>query len=261
MDKASRGLKILDMLQENGRVNVTELSELFDTSEMTIRRDLNILAKKYNIVRTHGGATMPQNGSPIIKTETFVEEKISHRDQKDVIAKKAAELIEFRQRVFIDPGSTARLVTKYLNNENKNIIVTNSMSVAEACMEYDAMSVIILGGQILPGSRCTVGSSAEEQLAGYRLDSAFVGAAAIGIDGKVYDGYSPEAWYKKMIFDVVDKVYLLADSTKFNTYDLSAYANLKQFEAVITDDGIDKKMIEYFEKNKIRLIIVKNEVK
>ncbi len=257
MDKASRGLKILDMLQEKGSVNVVELSELFDTSEMTIRRDLNVLTKKYNIVRTHGGASMPQNGAPIIKTETFVEEKILHKEKKEIIAQKAAEYIEYRHRVFIDPGSTARLVTKYLKNENKNIIVTNSMCVAEACMEYDAMSVIMLGGQILPGSRCTIGDLAEEQLKSYRLDSAFVGAAAIGIDGKVYDGYSPEAWYKKMIFDVVEKVYLLVDSTKFNNYDLSAYAKLNQFEAVITDCGVDKKTIEFFENNNMKLIIAK----
>lgn len=255
MDKASRGLKILDMLQENGQVEVAELAKIFGTSEMTIRRDLNTLAKKYNVTRTHGGATMPQNGAPIIKLETFVEEKISNREQKDIIAKKAASFIEFRQRIFIDPGSTARLVTKYLRNENKNIVVTNSIAVVDACLEYDGVSVIMLGGEILPGSRCVMGDAAEEQLRNYRLDIAFVGASAVGMDGKAYDGYSPEAWHKKMIFEIANKVYLLVDSSKFNTYDLTAYAYLKQFAGIITDKGIDEKTVAFLKKRNVNLII------
>lgn len=255
MDKASRGLKILDMLQENGKVEVTELAKIFETSEMTIRRDLNTLAKKYNISRTHGGATMPQNGAPIIKTETFVEEKISNREQKDIIAKKAASFIEFRQRIFIDPGSTARLVTKYLRNENRNIVVTNSIAVVDACLEYDSVSVIMLGGELLPGSRCVMGNSAEEQLRNYRLDIAFIGASAVGTDGKAYDGYSPEAWHKKMIFEVANEVYLLVDSSKFNTYDLTAYARLNQFAGIITDKGIDEKTVAFLKKRNVKLII------
>ena len=255
MDKANRGLKILDMLQEKGQVEVVELAQIFGTSEMTIRRDLNMMAKKYNIIRTHGGAAMPVNGAPIIKTETFVEEKISNREQKDIIAKKAATFIEFRQRIFIDPGSTARLITKYLDSENKNIVVTNSIAVVDDCLKNDVASVIMLGGEILPVSRCVMGSAAEEQLKNYHLDIAFIGASAVGMDGKAYDGYSPEAWYKKMIFDVASKVYLLVDSTKFNTYDLTAYAYLNQFAGIITDSGINEKTIAFLKKRNTNLII------
>lgn len=255
MDKASRGLKILDMLQKNGQVEVSELAKTFETSEMTIRRDLNALVKKYNVSRTHGGACLPQNGAPIIKTETFVEEKILNREKKDIIAKKAASFIEFRQRIFIDPGSTVRLITKYLDNSNKNIVITNSIGVVDSCLEYDSVSVIMLGGVILPGFRCVVGTTAEEQLRNYSLDTAFIGASAVGTDGKVYDGYSPEAWYKKMIFDVANKVYLLVDSSKFNTYDLTEYAHLKQFTGIITDNEIDEKTVAFLKKRDVNLII------
>ncbi len=255
MDKASRGLKILDLIQQNGQVEVTELAKLFHISEMTIRRDLNMLAKKYNVLRTYGGATMPQNGAPIIKPETFVEERISNKEQKDIIARKAASFIGFRQRIFIDPGSTARLVTRYLNNENKNIVVTNSIAVVDSCLKYDSISVIMLGGEILPVSLCVMGNTAEEQIKSYHFDIAFIGASAIGADGKVYDGYSPEAWYKKMIFELANKVYLLADSSKFNTYDLTAYAHLNQFAGVITDKGIDDRTKMFLNKYKIDLII------
>jgi len=198
---------------------------------------------------------MPLNGAPIIKTETFVEEKISNREQKDAIAKKASSFIEFRQRIFIDPGSTTRLIAKYLRNENKNIVVTNSIAVVDACQEFESVSVIMLGGEILPISRCVMGTAAEEQLRNYRVDIAFIGASAIGIDGKAYDGYSPEAWFKKMIFEVANRVYLLADSSKFNTYDLTAYARLDQFAGIITDKGIDEKTRAFLKKRNIKLII------
>ena len=182
---------------------------------------------------------------------------ILNKQEKELIAKKAAAFVDFRQRIFIDAGSTARLVPKYLRRENKNIVVTSSIAVVDSCLENDGISVILLGGEILPGPRCVMGSAAEEQLRSYRLDVAFVGASAVGMDGKVYDGYSPEAWYKKMIFDVANKVYLLVDSSKFNTYDLTAYAHLNQFEGIITDHGIDEKTVAFLKKRDLNVIIAK----
>ncbi|MCR4955448.1 MAG: DeoR/GlpR family DNA-binding transcription regulator, partial [Lachnospiraceae bacterium] len=248
-------IKILEMLQNKGEVEVSELATLFETSEMTIRRDLNELVKKYNITRTHGGAMMPQHGTPIIKPETFEPEKISNKEKKDVIARKAASFIDARQRIFVDAGSTTRRLVSYLDNEHKNIIVTNSITVIDACMKYENLSVIMLGGEIQRISRCSMGDLAEEQLRNYQLDVAFLGAAAVGADGNVYDGYSPEARFKKTVFEVAQKVYLMVDSTKFNTYDLTAFASLEQFAGVITDSGIDEETIKFLRGNNVEVII------
>jgi len=113
----------------------------------------------------------------------------------------------------------------------------------------------MLGGEIIGISKCTTGEITEEQLRKYQLDIAFLGAAAIGSDGFLYDGYSPEARFKKAVFDVAKETYLLADSTKFNTYDLNCFGSLSQIKAVITDSGITEEGLTLLKKHKVEVII------
>lgn len=257
MDKSSRRLKILNLLQSNGSVDVKVLAQKFNTSEMTIRRDLNALVAQYNVIRTHGGAVTKENNAQIIKSTSFYDEKITNKEIKSKIAQTAASLIQPRQRIFIDAGSTTRGIVHYFNNDLKTIVVSNSIEVVESCMHYEKVSVIMLGGEMLRLSRCSFGKNAEQQLLEYQFDVAFLGAAAIGTDGKVYDGYSPEASFKNKIFDATKKVYLLVDSSKFNTYDLIDYADLNQFYGLITDTNINEETKKLLERKNVKLIIAK----
>lgn len=254
MDKAARCLEILKMLQEKGIVKVNELSAKFDTSEMTIRRDLKFLSQQYNLQRTHGGAIMPQ-GQPVVRIISFDEQRIKNKEAKEKIALKAASLIRFRQRIFIDAGSTTRQIVNYIDSSLHNIIVTNHLQTAEAALKIEYLSVIMLGGEIIGITNCSSGEVAEEQLRKYQLDIAFLGAAAIGNDGMIYDGYSPEARFKKSVFEVAKETYLLADSTKFNTYDLNSFASLDQVKAVITDSNINSEGLALLKKFNVQIII------
>ena len=103
MNSRTRCFEILNILQQQHEVKVSDLAQQFNTSEMTIRRDLNFLTRQYNITRTHGGATLQQDS--VVRTISFDEDKITHKEAKELIARKAAELIESRQRIFIDAGS------------------------------------------------------------------------------------------------------------------------------------------------------------
>ena len=191
----------------------------------------------------------------IVKMGTFDEKRISHREAKLKIAKKAASLIQFRQRIFIDAGSTTRNIAKDLKDENKNVVVANNIEVVEACLQYEQVSTIMLGGVMIRISKCSSGDIAEQQILNYPLDIAFIGAAAVGSDGRLYDGYSPEARFKGRVFEVAKEVYVLVDSSKFNTYDLNSFATLNQVTGIITDDGIDKGSIELLKKYNTTLII------
>lgn len=102
MKKNERCLAILEILQKQHKVTVTELAEKFDISEMTVRRDLNSLAREYNISRTHGGAEL--GNQPVVRMISFDEPRITHKDSKDKIAALAATMIQNGQRIFIDAG-------------------------------------------------------------------------------------------------------------------------------------------------------------
>lgn len=255
MDKSTRCLNILNILQKEGSVSVTELSERFQTSEMTIRRDLNFLSQQYNIKRTHGGAIMPEVGKPVVRMISFDEERIIHKTEKQLIAKRAAELIQPRQRIYIDAGSTTRGIVEFIHRDSRNVIVTNSLTVASQALELENQSVIMLGGEMIPISKCSSGIVAEEQIKKYQLDIAFLGAAAIGTDGRLYDGFSPEARLKGSIFELAKETYLLADSSKFNIYDLNDFGSLGKVDGLITDNAISKGGMDLLKRHKVNVII------
>ena len=98
-------------------------------------------------------------------------------------------------------------------------------------------------------------NNAEEQLKNYQLDIAIIGAAAIGTDGKLYDGYSPEARLKSSLFSVAKKVYVLADSSKINTYDLNEFGSLSQIDGLITDAGIDEEGMILMKRHRVNVMI------
>lgn len=105
-------------------------------------------------------------------------------------------------------------------------------------------------------SNCSSGTITEEQIKRYQLDIAFLGACAVGVDGKLYDGYSPEARLKTSIFSVAKEVYLLADSSKFNIYDLNEFGDLTKIKAVITDSGINEEGLALLKRYRVETIIV-----
>lgn len=254
MDARTRCLKILDLLQLHHKVEVKRLAELFETSEMTIRRDLNILSQQYNIIRTHGGAKIEQDS--VVKTVSFDENKIEHKEQKKAIAKFAASKIGYKQKIFIDSGSTVRQMTRFLTNSSKAIVVTNSISIAEAVLQYDSLSVIMLGGEMLPIAKCSFGDTAEEQIKRHQFDIAFIGTAAIGTDGSLFDGYSLEARLKGTIFHSAKKICLLADSSKFNCSDLYKFGELDNVDMVVTDFNISNEAKSMLEKYKLNVFYV-----
>lgn len=253
MNSRTRCLAILNLLQEEHEVKVSALAKRFDTSEMTIRRDLNILTQQYNVTRTHGGAVLSHDS--VVRAISFDEARIEHKEAKERIARKAVELVEVRQRIFIDSGSTTRQMIHYFDKEMKNIIVTNNLTVASTAMQHSNLSVVMLGGELLRLSNCTSGVMAEEQVKRYPMDIAFVGAAAVGADGVLYDGYSPEARLKVHLFDVAKKICLMVDSSKFNCYDLHEFGSLKNIDIIITDEGIDRETRVFLEKYGIEVII------
>ena len=113
----------------------------------------------------------------------------------------------------------------------------------------------MLGGDVIRLTNCCSGPVAEEQLKKYQLDIAFIGAAAVGSDGKLYDGYSPEARLKSSIFSVAKKVYLMVDSSKMNTYNLNEFGSLSQVDGLITDSGLDEEAELLLKRHRVNVII------
>ncbi len=247
MLKDTRLKKIYELLQRDGSVEINTLCRMFNVTDMTVRRDLESLSQKYDIVRTHGGAMMVDDNRV---GETPYEKRIMRNENlKIAIAKKALSLLKQGSKLFIDSGTTTLNVAKHILYDDMFTVVTNGLNIANELINHDSISVLLIGGDVEKNTHSTRGALAVEQMHHLKVDVAFLGANAIGEDGFLYVGNTSETGIKKSVIESAAKTYVLADSTKFSTYSLIDYAHAKDVAGIITDSNINseiyKKLTEY----------------
>jgi DeoR family transcriptional regulator of aga operon len=214
---------ILDLLTHQGRVLVTELAGKFETSQVTIRKDLEILHTHGLVHRTHGGALPARDGA--LEDPTLREKEKLHRQEKLRIADSAAEKVKEGQVLILDSGTTT--------------IITNAVNIA-AELAGTAVEVILTGGTLRKNSFSLVGPIAEETLRRLSADLLF-----LGVDGfDVHYGLSTpnllEAKVNRVMVEVAKKTVAVCDSSKFGRRSLSLIAPPSALQEVITDRGVAK---------------------
>lgn len=233
---------ILESIKNSGTLKLKEMMELTDSSESTIRRDLNELERKGLLIREHGGAVLRNN------YEENIEEKTSlYQGEKEDIARYAASLVQKGDCIFLDAGSTIFHMIKYL--ENKDVLgVTNGINHLEELNKYN-IKTYLTGGLIKFKTKALIGREAIKTLGDYNFDKCFLGVNSISID-KGYTTPDPEeAFVKSTALNLAEKVYILADSTKFGKVSFAKIATLE--EAIIITD---KEQREYSEKTEIKVV-------
>lgn len=250
--KDNRRKQILAMLMKDGEVQTRKLQQIFNVSDMTIRRDLEHLENEGIVARTHGGAIyIKQDNYGDVPTEDLDEIELA----KHKICEKALSFIKKEQRIFIDSGTTTGLLINKLPKDNDNIVVTNNIRIVSEITKRGDINAMIIGGSLRIDMMSCYGPVAEEQIRRYRVDVAFLGAAAVGKDGYFYDSYTPEAGVKQSIIQSAHETYVMVDSTKFNKYNLISYSNVMEVTGVITDKGIDPEVYEKFLRMGANIII------
>ncbi len=238
MLKDTRLKKIYELLQRDGSVEINTLCRMFNVTDMTVRRDLDNLAGKYDIIRTHGGAMLAE-GSRI--SEPPYEKRIArNEDLKTIIAVKALSLLKQGSKLFIDSGTTTYNVAKHMQYEDRFTVVTNGLNIANELMAREFVSVLLIGGDLERNTRSTRGALAVEQMHHFKVDIAFLGLNAIGEDGYLYVGNTSETGMKKSVMEAAAKTYVLADSSKFGKFSLISYAHARDVTGIITDSNLDK---------------------
>ena len=170
-----RRQKILELLAQDGQVKVTQLSELFHTTPVTIRSDLAALEKDGYLKRVTGGAVQTVRN---FYTMDAQQRKSYNLEAKTAIAKAVAELIEDGDTLLINSGTTTLLIATELKKRNSLNVVTNSMSVAVELASCPTFRVLLLGGEVNAQYSFSYGNTALEQLSRYKADKAI-----LSIDG------------------------------------------------------------------------------
>lgn len=252
MFSQERHNKILELLATNGSVNVSELIDLFSVSEATVRRDLTILAKEGRVKRTHGGAIKADlSGYEAVYSESE-RENIS---QKRKIATICAGMVNENETIFLDSGTTTFEIARLLRDREITII-TNSTTIVADYVENGskANGFISTGGIVRADFRAFVGHNAESMVRSFLPDKTFVSANGFSVAHGATTPSLQEASIKKAMIESGKKVYLVVDSSKANKEFLTVIAPLRAFDAIITDDEIDREILKQLESEGITVI-------
>ena len=230
MLKTERKKLILEELSKHKVVTLEKLVGLLDTSESTVRRDLDELESENKLRRVHGGAELPHS---LQEEETIQEKSVKNLQEKKLIAQKAASLIKEKDVIFVDAGSTTAFLIKEL--ERKDItVVTNSIHHAGQLVDKQIPTVII-GGGVKMTTDASIGGVALNQINQLHFDSAFIGMN--GVDEGYYSTPDmEEGAVKRAILENAKQTYVLADSSKVGQSCFAKVAPIKR-AIVITSKG------------------------
>jgi DeoR family transcriptional regulator of aga operon len=244
---------ILDSLSRDGRVLVGDLARQFETSQVTIRKDLEILHAHGLLHRTHGGALPSREG--VLLDPTLSEKEKLHRREKIRIAEAAAAMVQEGQVVILDSGTTTTAIARALRGFHNLTVVTNAVSIASELAGAD-VEVILTGGTLRRNSFSLVGPIAEDMLRRLNADILF-----LGVDGfDVHYGLSTpnllEAKVNRIMVEISKKVVAVCDASKFGRRSLSQILPPSELHHVITDRGAPKSDIEVLMNAGIEVTLV-----
>jgi DeoR family transcriptional regulator, fructose operon transcriptional repressor len=230
-----RHRRIQELLDERQVVRVSSLSELLGVSEVTVRRDLEALERRGLLERIHGGAV----GARRMRSEPrYLEAMTTHPDEKRLIGRAAAALIEPGDTLFMNGGTTTLEVFRQLDAQNVRV-VTNHVGIAIASVDRD-VDVTMVGGHYRPLSNSLVGPFATENLSRVNASRTFIGAEGVSFRSGITTPSSVEADVAGlMIQRTRGEVVVVADHSKMGTVADFVIAGLDRIDRVVTDAAID----------------------
>jgi DeoR family fructose operon transcriptional repressor len=255
-----RWKRIMEIIQEKKVVSVSELSKYFDTSVVTIRRDLHELEKTTDkIRRTHGGAIWSDFAVKGTNYEPLYPElESSNKEIKEEICVAAAKLLRDNIAIIIDSSTTAKqLCNLILQNPPKGLmVVTNSVRVAMMLDDCPSVETILTGGKVRKGIVSCTGRLAESAIKQMRVDKAFLGINGIDLRQNVLTMPSmTEGAVKTDMIESAKETIILADHTKFDTTYIYKVCNASDVSLIITDKGVSQEEISLAKECGVNLVV------
>jgi DeoR/GlpR family transcriptional regulator of sugar metabolism len=251
MYATQRRKEILKIIKESGFKPVSELSDVFNVSEVTIRSDLRFLHQEGKIERNYGGAVIKEDADLIpfdLSIQLLSATKLA-------IARAAVQLINEGDSLFLDGSSTTLHLAVLARNIDKITVISNSIPIFDKFKEFTGGTLIGIPGSLNPMTQSFVGPYAEKMIGDLRASKAFITPKGILSEG-LRDISMVEADIRKRMIDSAKEVIVLADHSKFNNH--RTLFRIDSFDAVstvVTDRTPDDAFKKLFEEKKIRVII------
>lgn len=245
--------QIIDILNQEERVYVKDLSIKFNMSEPMIRKDLQRLEKEGKLKRTYGGAILERKKAESTSIEARL---IKNIDIKAFIAEKAFQEIRDGDMIFLDISSINYLIAKLIAERNKKItVVTNMVEITALFSNNIDTEIICIGGMYNKVLGGVTGSAAIENILMYKADKAFIGSCGVNVyENSISNFDLEEGNTKKAIIKFSKKVYILIENEKFYFDGSYKFACLKDIDAIITDVELEHSIKDILIKKNIQLL-------
>lgn len=245
---AERKSLILEKLQDEKKVIVAELSELFGVSEETIRRDLDKLEKEGLAVKSYGGAVLNESNSLDMP---FNIRKKKNMKGKQKIAEIVGEIVSDGDHIILDPSTTAVSIVKALKDKKRLTIITNSIEVLVELADVSGWDIISSGGTLKENYLALVGPRAMQGIDSFNADKVILSCKGIDMQKGVTDANEMFSQVKQtMLSSAVQKI-LAADYTKFDKVAFSQICEIADIDLIVTDRKPSDAWMAYFKEKGI----------
>ncbi len=256
MIKNKRQQQIMSYLSDNGIVSVNELSERFDCSHMTIRRDLDYLEDNGFLRKVHGGAVpiKLEEGLPAFKDrldDKFLEKK--------AIGKAALAFIKSGSVICMDAGTSTMSILQHLEEDTQLTVISTGIATSAELCRFRDIDIIQVGGQVHHPSLTVCNLLATEFVEGLNADVAFISTRAFKPEKGTFETNMSLVGEKKALASISRKVVVLADHTKFSGTSFLQALTLNEIDVVITDDLTPKPVINELESAGIEVVVASPE--
>lgn len=231
-----RQQRILELLEQNGAVWVSKLSEEMGVTEETVRRDLEKLEKRELLRRTHGGALPIDEGSYDL---SLAKRKGINVEIKEKLAQEAVRHIATGDTVFLDASTTTFFMARALKKMKRVTVITNSVRIINELMDHDAIKVIAVGG-LVSQNQSFVGQLAVRSIKeDYFANKMFFSSKGITLDAGILESNEQECGIKQQMLENAKERYYLCDQSKIGRIGFVKLAPFAQIDHIITEADLD----------------------
>ena len=245
--------EILEKLQTDRRVVVSELSQLYDVSEETIRRDLEKLVNDGYAIKSYGGAVINENVN--------IELPFNIRKNRNIVGKQhiadlVSKIVKDGDSIMLDASSTAVYIAKALQEKGKKnlTVITNSIEIIIELFDAQDWTILSTGGASREGSFALVGPQTDKMIRSYHVDKAIISCKGIDVDAGMTDSDELHANNKATMLEAATEKILAIDSSKFDKTAFTNIGPLDDITMVITDEKPEEKWLRAFKESGIKCI-------
>jgi DeoR family deoxyribose operon repressor len=257
MEAQSRLDAILSILMINNSTTIKELTARFQVSEMTIRRDIELLEKAHMVRSYRGGVIVAERHTRANRSATYSLDQAGaeHTAEKKGIARLAASLIMPGDVVFLDSGSTVGYILDYLDPAMELTVICYSLNIFNLAVSHSHTQVIFSGGQYHPDSQCCDSPEGLALINRKRSSKAFISANGLHKDLGVTTPGQFDIPIKTAAIANCAHAYLVADSSKCGLVRPGHFADMTDFDTIISDTAFPEEMCSNFKEKGVEILL------